>query len=67
MALDDSVLSGLVEMFPAGDALDLIRESVRLVRQELIEAEAAELIGARRYQPTESRQTEHSGHRAPAA
>jgi hypothetical protein len=42
MALDDSVLSELLEMFRAGDGLDLIRESVRLVLQELIETEAAE-------------------------
>jgi hypothetical protein len=49
MALDDSVLSELLELFRAGDGLDLVRESVRLVLQELIEAEAAEVIGARRY------------------
>jgi putative transposase len=64
MALDDSVLSELLEMCRAGDALDLIRESVRPVLQELIEAEAANVIGARRYERTESRQTERNGHRA---
>ena len=64
MALDDSALSELLEMFRSGDGLDLIRESVRLVLQELIEAEAAEVIGARRYERTESRQTERNGHRA---
>jgi putative transposase len=46
MALDDSVLSELLDMFRADDGLDLIRESVRLVVQELIETEAAEVIGA---------------------
>jgi putative transposase len=64
MALDDSVLSELLEMFRAGDGLDLIRESVRLVVQELIETEASEVIGARRYERTEARQTERNGHRS---
>jgi transposase-like protein len=64
MALDDSVLSELLEMFRAGDGLDLIRESVRLVVQELIETEAAEVIGARRYERTDARQTERNGHRS---
>jgi putative transposase len=63
MALDDSALSELLEMFRAGDGLDLIRESVRLVLQELIETEAAEAIGAKRYERTESRSTERNGHR----
>lgn len=63
MALDDSVLSELLEMFRAGDGLDLVREPVRLVLQELIETEAAEVIGARRYERTEARSTERNGHR----
>ncbi len=41
----------------------LIRESVRLVLQELIEAEAAEVISARRYERTEGHTTDRSGHR----
>ena len=36
-------------------ASTLIRESVRMVMQELIEAEAAERIGAGRYERTEER------------
>ena len=44
-------------------ALDLIRESVRLVLQELIEAEATEVIGAARYERTETRATERNGSR----
>ena len=63
MALDDSALSELLEMFRTGDGVDLIRESVRLVLQELIETEAAEVIGAKRYERTESRTTERNGHR----
>jgi len=42
----------------AGDGVELIRESVRLVLQELIEAEAAEVIGAGRYERTDARTTE---------
>jgi transposase-like protein len=64
MALDDSVLSELLEMFRAGDGLDLIREPVRLVVQELIETEAAEVIGAKRYERNEARSTERNGHRS---
>src|SRR5271154_4430133 len=63
MALDDSALSELLEMFRSGDGLDLIRESVRLVLQELIETEAAEQIGAKRYERSEGRTTERNGHR----
>ena len=35
--------------------MDLVRESVRLVMQELIETEASERIGAARYERTEIR------------
>ena len=46
MALSQSVASELLEAFRAGEGVDLIRESVRLVMQELIETEASEQIGA---------------------
>ena len=39
MTLDQSVLSELLAAFQSGEGLDLIRESVRLVCQELIETE----------------------------
>ena len=48
MALSQSVASELLEAFRAGEGVDLIRESVRLVMQELIETEASERIGADR-------------------
>jgi putative transposase len=64
MALDESALSELLEMFRAGDGLDLVRQAVRLVLQELIEVEAAEVIGARRYERAETRTNERNGHRA---
>jgi putative transposase len=63
MALSQSALSELLDAFRAGDGVDLIRESVRTVLQELIEAEAAEVIGAGRYQRTETRVTDRNGSR----
>ena len=63
MALSQSVASELLEAFRAGEGVDLIRESVRLVMQELIETEAGEQIGAGRYQRTETRVTDRNGSR----
>ena len=63
MALPQSAVSELLEAFRAGDGVDLVRESVRIVLQELIEAEATERIGAARYERTESRVTERNGSR----
>jgi transposase-like protein len=63
MALSQSVASELLEAFRAGEGVDLIRESVRSVMQELIETEATERIGAGRYQRTESRVTDRNGSR----
>jgi putative transposase len=63
MALSQSAVSELLEAFRAGQGLDLIRESVRLVLQELIEAEASEVIGAARYERTTTRTTQRNGHR----
>ena len=63
MALPQSAVSELLEAFRTGEGVDLIRESVRMVMQELIEAEATEKIGAARYERTESRITERNGSR----
>jgi len=63
MALDHSVLSELLAAFQSGEGLDLIRESVRLVGQELIETELSALIGAGRYERTDDRSNERNGHR----
>ena len=64
MALDQSVLSELLDAFRTGEGLDLVREAVTLVAQELIESELSAHIGAQRYERTESRTTERNGHRA---
>ena len=63
MALPQSAVSDLREVLRTGEAVDLNRESVRTVLQELIEAEAAEFIGATRYERSESRTNERNGSR----
>ncbi|HJQ88448.1 MAG TPA: IS256 family transposase [Propionibacteriaceae bacterium] len=63
MALSQSVASELLEAFRAGEGVDLVRESVRLVLQELIETEASERIGADRYERTQTRITDRNGSR----
>lgn len=64
MALSQSAVSELLEALRTGDGVDLIRESVRMVMQELIEAEATEQVGAARYERAESRINERNGSRA---
>ena len=63
MALTQSALSELLDAFRTGDGVDMIRESVRTVLQELVEFEAASAIGAQRYERTEDRVTERNGSR----
>lgn len=63
MALSQSVLSDLLDAFRAGEGVDLVRDAVRLVMQELIETEATEHVGAGRYERTETRTTERNGSR----
>jgi transposase-like protein len=63
MALSKSVATELLEAFRAGEGVDLIRESVRLVMQELIETEASGQIGAGCYERTDTRVTDRNGSR----
>ena len=63
MALPQSALSELLDAIRAGEGLDLVRRGVALVLQELIELEAAEAIGAERYQRTDERTTHRNGSR----
>lgn len=63
MALSQSVASELLAAFRAGEGVDLIRESVRMVMQELIETEATEQIGAGPYERSEARTTQRNGSR----
>ena len=63
MTLPQSAVSDLLDALRAGDGVDLVRESVRMVLQELIETEATETIGAGRYERTDTRATERNGSR----
>src|SRR3954454_17793671 len=63
MALLQSAVSELLEAFRTGEGVDLVRESVRMVMQELIEAEATERVGAAKYERTGTRVTERNGAR----
>ena len=63
MTLSDTATAQLWETFRASGGAGLIREAVELVLQELIEAEAAEAVGAGRYERSETRTTQRNGHR----
>src|ERR687897_543217 len=63
MALSESALSDLLASLQPGDGVDLVRELARWALQELIEAEAAGVIGAGRYERSDTRVTERNGHR----
>ena len=64
MALDQSALSELLDALRAGGDLDVVREGLTLVLQALIEAEAAQQIGASRYERTDTRTTHRNGTRS---
>ena len=64
MTLSQSALNELLEAIRAGDGTDTLREAMRLVLQELIEAEASQVIGAARYERTDERTTHRNGSRS---
>ena len=64
MALEESALSQVRAAIEVGRGGDLIRQLAEWAMQEIIEAEAAEVIGARPYERTELRSTERNGHRS---
>lgn len=63
MALSQSALSELLDAIRAGEGTDVLREAMALVLQELIELEAAQVIGAGRYERTDTRTTHRNGSR----
>ena len=63
MSLSDTATAQLWETFRAGGGAELVRDAVRFVLQELIEAEATEVIGAGRYERSDNRAIERNGHR----
>ena len=64
MALSQSALSELLDAIRAGGSEDVLREAMTLVLQELIELEAAQAIGASRYERTDERTTHRNGSRS---
>ncbi len=64
MALSQSALSELLDAIRAGGSEDVLREAMTLVLQELIELEAAQAIGAGRYERTDERTTHRNGSRS---
>lgn len=64
MALSQSALSELLDAIRAGGSGDVLREAMTLVLQELIELEAAQAIGAGRYERTDERTTHRNGSRS---
>jgi putative transposase len=63
MALNQSALNELLDALRAGGDLDVVRQALTLVLQALIEAEAAQQVGASRYERTETRTTHRNGTR----
>jgi putative transposase len=63
MALPQSALNELLEAVRAGGGEDVLRDAMALVLQELIELEADQVIGAGRYERSESRTTHRNGSR----
>ena len=61
MALSQSALSELLDAIRAGGSIDVLREAMALVLQELIELEAAQAIGAARYERSADRTTHRNG------
>ena len=63
MTLPQSALNELLEAVRSGDGIDVLRDAMTLVLQELIELEASQAIGAERYERTEARTTHRNGSR----
>lgn len=64
MAQFQSAVSDLLASVQNGEQVDVVRESVRIVLHELIDAEAIAVIGADRYQRTPDRVAERNGSRS---
>lgn len=64
MTQSQSALSDLLDAIRAGGSIDVMREAMTFVLQELIELEAAQTIGAGRYERTDERTTHRNGSRS---
>jgi putative transposase len=63
MTLEQSDLGELLDAIRAGGGIDVVRRGVELVLQALIDTEAAEVIGARHYERSETRTAWRNGTR----
>jgi putative transposase len=63
VTLSQSDLMDLLDALRAGGDLDIVRKSVELVLQALIEAEATEVIGAGLHERSSARTNQRNGHR----
>jgi hypothetical protein len=63
MALDKDALSELLDALRAGADLDVVRAGMQLMAQALIDLEAAQQIGAGRYERSPERLTHRNGAR----
>jgi transposase-like protein len=63
MALTQPDVSDLLDAIRAGGDLDVVRRSVELVLQALIDTEATEVIGAGPHERTATRTTQRNGGR----
>jgi putative transposase len=63
MTLEQSDLGELLDAIRAGGGIDVVRRGVELVLQALIDAEAADVIGARHYERNETRTAWRNGTR----
>ena len=63
MALSQSALLEVLDALKAGESVDMIRDAVQVILQELIEAEATAVIGVERHERTDSRVVQRNGHR----
>ena len=63
MALSQSALLEVLDALKAGESVEMIRDAVQVILQELIEAEATAVIGAERHERTQSRVVQRNGHR----
>ena len=63
MALDQSALLDLLAQLKLTDVTDRVRSATETLYQELIDAEAAAVIGAAKYERTDDRTTQRNGTR----
>ena len=64
MTLPQSALTELLDAIRSGGGTDVLCDAMTLVLQELIELEADQVIGAARYERTETRTTQRNGSRS---